>query len=401
MVRRRSTLDTSRRDGQPQSARYRRPDESSMTLAAPAENRREHGGLMSSAAAPVVRLTEFSPGGGCACKLPLARFERMFASLGQHLDGASGDLLVGAVEGDDAAAYRLDRERALVLTTDFFTPIVDDPHDWGAIAATNALSDVYAMGGKPLIAVNLTAWPADELPIELLAQVHSGAAKIAAEAGCLVVGGHTIEDPIPKYGMAVVGIAHPDRLLRIDRLVPGDVLVLSKPLGTGVIATAIKAERAHADWVAASLASMTRLNAEASAIALDCGLVAATDVTGFGLIGHLHRMVRASGCSAEIDATALPLLPGAREAVAAEFVPGGTRRNVDSLAPVVRVDADVPADIAVLAHDAQTAGGLLLAVGAQTDPAEVADRLRAAYPSTAIIGRVTAGPPGHLHLRAP
>lgn len=349
---------------------------------------------------PTVKLTSLSRGAGCACKLPLPKLETLFAALQDELDAASGDLLVGAVEGDDAAVYRLDSERALILTTDFFTPIVDDPNDWGRIAAANALSDVYAMGGMPLIAVNLTAWPADSLPMDLLAAVLSGGAGIAREAGCIVAGGHTIDDPIPKYGMAVLGIARPDRLFRIDRLVPGDILMLTKPLGTGVISTAIKNEGAQSEWVEASVASMTRLNADASMVAHDVGIVGATDVTGFGLLGHLHRMVRASGCAAEIDANSLPLLPGAREAVAAGFVSGGTRANIEHLAPVIEMDAAVPAELAVLAYDAQTSGGLLLGVPAEADAEVVVDRLRAKDLATAAVGRVTAGPAGHVRVRA-
>ena len=214
-------------------------------------------------------------------------------SLGPGVFGgaAAGDLLVGAAEGDDAAVLRLDDERALVLTTDFFTPIVDDAHDWGRIAAANALSDVYAMGGRPVMALNLTAWPGETLPLSLLADVLRGGASVAAEAGCLVVGGHTIDDPEPKYGMAVVGLAAPGRLFTIDAARPGDTLVLTKAIGTGVVATAHKRGGASDDVLAAAVASMTSLNAAASEAALACGVVAATDVTGFSLLGHLHRML--------------------------------------------------------------------------------------------------------------
>src|SRR5580704_17987434 len=213
------------------------------------------------------RLTSLSPGAGCACKLPLAKLEALFASMGDDVPAmgpASGDLLIGAAEGDDAAVLRLDDERALVLTTDFFTPIVDDPGDWGRIAAANALSDVYAMGGRPLFAVNLAAWPGDGLDIALLGQVLQGAAQVAGEAGCVIAGGHTIDDPVPKYGLAVVGLAHPDRLMTIDRAAPGDQLILTKPIGTGVIATAFKRGAPPPEVVKAAVASMTQLNAAAS-----------------------------------------------------------------------------------------------------------------------------------------
>ena len=191
---------------------------------------------MSTPAIGVPRLTSLSPGAGCACKLPLAKLEAMFASM-PPAAAAHGDLLIGAAEADDAAVLRLDDERALVLTTDFFTPIVDDPGDWGRIAAANALSDVYAMGGRPLFAVNLAAWPGDGLDVAILGQVLEGGAQIAAQAGCIVAGGHTIDDPVPKYGLAVVGLADPGRLMTIDRAAPGDQLIVTKPVGTGVIAT--------------------------------------------------------------------------------------------------------------------------------------------------------------------
>src|SRR6266545_4102123 len=206
-----------------------------------------------------VRLTTLSHGAGCACKLPLAALERLMETVGAGLDGgaaADGALLVGAAAGDDAAVYRIDDDRALVLTTDFFTPIVDDPRDWGRVAAANALSDVYAMGGRPLVALNLTAWPNATLPLELLAEVLRGGAEVAAEAGCLVVGGHSVDDPEPKYGMAVVGLADPAKLLTVDRAQPGDHLVLTKPVGTGVVATALKRGAADPADVAAAVASM-------------------------------------------------------------------------------------------------------------------------------------------------
>ena len=355
---------------------------------------------MSASVEPAVKLTSLSSGGGCACKLPLAQLESMFASLGTSMGAASGDLLVGAAEGDDAAAYRLDAERALILTTDFFTPIVDDAYDWGRVAAANALSDVYAMGGKPLLAVNLTAWPASDVPMELLSDVLRGGAAVAEEAGCLVAGGHTIDDPVPKYGMAVVGMAHPDRLFEIERLSAGDNLVLTKALGTGVIATAIKGGGADEAWAEAAISSMTRLNSEASALALEVGAQAVTDVTGFGLLGHLHRMARASGVAAEVDAAALPVLPGARDAVAAGFVPGGTRGNTDHLSEVVTLADDVPADLGILAHDAQTSGGLLVGLPAQQDPERFVRQLRDADLPAAHIGRVTDGTAGHIAVRA-
>jgi len=340
------------------------------------------------------RLTSLSPGAGCACKLPLAKLEQMFAAM-DPVGPASGDLLIGALEADDAAVLRLDEHRALVLTTDFFTPIVDDPEDWGRIAAANALSDVYAMGGRPLFAVNLAAWPADGLDIAVLGRVLSGGAQAAAAAGCFIAGGHTIDDPVPKYGLAVVGLADPDLLLRLDRAVPGNQLILTKAIGTGVIATAIKRGAPHAAVVRAAVDSMTLLNAGAAEAALAAGVRAATDVTGFGLLGHLHRMLAASGAAARIGATAVPLLPAAAGLAAAGYISGGTRANIERMRPVTRLDAAIPGELTVLLHDAQTSGGLLLAAPARTTAALLGD-LRSRGLPAALIGEVVAGQTGHI-----
>jgi selenide,water dikinase len=342
------------------------------------------------------RLTSLSPGAGCACKLPLAKLEAMFASM-PPAASAHGDLLIGAAEADDAAVLRLDDERALVLTTDFFTPIVDDPWDWGRIAAANALSDVYAMGGRPLFAVNLAAWPGDGLDIALLGQVLQGGAQVAAEAGCVIAGGHTIDDPVPKYGLAVVGLADPGALMTIDRAAPGDQLIVTKPVGTGVIATAVKRGAPPPEVVEAAVASMTALNAEASQAALAAAVKAATDVTGFGLLGHLHRMLAASGAAATVTAAAVPLLPGAWELAAAGFVSGGTRANTARISPFVNLDPAIPDDLAVLLYDAQTSGGLLLAVPAAAAGALLADLEARGLPA-ALIGEVVTGEPGHIDV---
>jgi selenide,water dikinase len=313
--------------------------------------------------------------------------------------GAGGDLLVGAAEGDDAAVLRLDDERALVLTTDFFTPIVDDARDWGRIAAANALSDVYAMGGRPVVALNLTAWPGTTLPLDLLAEVLRGGASVCASAGCLVVGGHTIDDPEPKYGMAVVGMASPSRLLTVDAARPGDTLVLTKALGTGVVATAHKRGAAPDDVLFAAVSSMTTLNAQASEAALGAGVAAATDVTGFSLLGHLHRMLRASGVRAVVSASAVPLLPGALSLTEAGYISGGTRNNMSYLEPFVSIDPVVPEPVAVLLQDAQTSGGLLLAT---SSPDILRDELTRRGVLAAVVGRVeeAAGSPGHIEVRA-
>jgi selenide,water dikinase len=254
------------------------------------------------------------------------------------------------------------------------------------------------MGGRPLIALNLTAWPGETLPLEILAEVLRGGAAVAAQAGCLVVGGHTIDDPEPKYGMAVTGLADPARLLTIDAARAGDTLVLTKPLGTGVIATAHKRGAAPADVLAAAVAWMTTLNAAPSEAALAAGLRAATDVTGFSLLGHLHRMLRASGVSAVLDAAAVPLLPGALELTAAGYVSGGTRNNMAYLEPWVRVDPGVPGPVAVLLQDAQTSGGLLLPA-----PASKLDALLAGLGEhgvlAAVVGRIEGGAAGEIDVR--
>ncbi len=299
------------------------------------------------------------------------------------------DLLVGAATGDDAAVWRLDADRALVITADFITPVVDDARTWGRIAAANSVSDVYAMGGRPLLALNLVGWNVDELPTELLGDVLAGAAEVAGECGFLTVGGHTVDDPEPKFGLAVVGEVHPDRILTNAGLRPGDALVLTKPLGVGIIATAIKRDLAPADVAAAAVASMTRSNAAACAEALAAGATGATDITGFGLLGHLGRMAEESGVDVTIDAGAVPLLPGARDLAEGGCVPGGSRRNLDWVAP--RLDAGGVDDITViLLADAQTSGGLLF--GAAPDEATTAvEHLNATGHQAAVVGRAEAG----------
>jgi selenide, water dikinase len=345
------------------------------------------------------RLTSLSHGAGCACKLPLASLEQLMAIVGGGFGPSGGDLMIGAAEADDAAVIRLDDSRALVLTTDFFTPIVDDPRDWGRIAAANALSDVYAMGGRPAVALNLTAWPGERLGMEVLAEVLRGGAEVASAAGCAVVGGHTVDDPEPKYGMAVVGFAHPGRLLTNDRARDGDVLVLTKPIGTGVVATAIKREGAAPQVIAAAVASMTALNEKASERALAFGVQAATDVTGFGLLGHLHRMLRASGVSGTVLASCVPLLPGALELAGRGFISGGTRANLEYLNAVVEIEHGVPDVLCVLLHDAQTSGGLLLAVPPGKAAALCEDLVRQGL-EAAEIGQVGPGPAGRIYVRA-
>jgi len=308
------------------------------------------------------------------------------------------DLLVGFDTADDAAVYRLRDDLALVVTTDFFTPIVDDPFDWGRIAATNALSDVYAMGATPLLALNLVAWPRETLPFELLAQVLDGGAAVARDAGCVIAGGHSIDDAEPKYGLAVVGTVDPRAVLTNAGAQPGDALVLTKPVGLGVISTAAKRDAATAAHVAAAIDVMTSLNAGARDAALEVGVHAATDVTGFGLLGHLREVCVASGVGAVVDSAAVPVIDGVWELLAAGMVAGGTQRNHAFVAPDVSF-GDAPELEQLLLADAQTSGGLLLAV-----PADRAERLCASCKENgtqvaAVIGEVTASNPGRIAVR--
>ena len=298
------------------------------------------------------RLTQYASGGGCACKIPPGELEQVVRGL---TGPASADLLVGLDDGDDAAVVRLDEHTAVVATADFFTPVVDDAYDWGRIAAANALSDVYAMGGRPLVAVNLVGWPRGTLPVELLGEVLRGGADVARLAACHVAGGHSIDDPEPKYGMAVTGIVDPRHLLRNDAAAAGLPLTLTKPLGLGVLNNRHKAT---GEVFAHAVASMVALNSEAAQAAVAAGARAATDVTGFGLLGHLYKMMRASGVTALLDAAAIPYLDGARDALAAGFVSGGTRRNLDWVRP--HLCSDVGEDELLLLADAQTSGGLLV-----------------------------------------
>ncbi|MFB9410700.1 selenide, water dikinase SelD [Dactylosporangium matsuzakiense] len=305
-----------------------------------------------------LRLTGYAHGGGCACKIPPGELEAVVAGLtGGGAPDGPGELLVGLDDGDDAAVVSIANGMAVVATADFFTPVVDDAYDWGRIAAANALSDVYAMGGRPVVAVNLLAWPREVLPMELAAEVLRGGLDIAREARCHVAGGHSVDDPEPKYGMAVTGLADPDRLLRNDRGRPGVPLTLTKPLGIGVLNSRHKAT---GEPFPHAVAAMTTLNRDASEAALAAGAVCATDVTGFGLLGHLHKLARASGVTAVVSAAAVPYLDGARAALADGFVSGGTRRNLDWVRPHLD-SGSVGEDELLLLADAQTSGGLLVA----------------------------------------
>lgn len=300
-------------------------------------------------------------------------------------------VLVGTSTSDDAAAYRLSDTVALVSTLDYFTPIVDEPRAFGAIAAANALSDVYAMGAEPLFALNIVGFARDKLPRSTLVEILLGGAEKAAEAGICIIGGHTIDDPEPKYGLAVTGTVHPDRIVRNVGARPGDAIFLTKPLGTGVLSTGIKRRLVNQPEIDEAIALMATLNKGAAYAMREVGANAATDVTGFGLLGHLSEMTLGSGVGAVIHSDAVPVLSAAKELARRQVVPGGTRSNQQWLAPHVVWDEDIDLVTRVLLCDAQTSGGLLIAV-----PSENADTLAAALqrqhvPVVARIGEIVAG----------
>jgi selenide, water dikinase len=327
-----------------------------------------------------VRLTQLSHGAGCACKLPAGSLREVLAALPRF---EAADLLVGHTALDDAAVWRVSDELAVVQTIDFFTPLVDDPYTFGRIAATNAFSDIYAMGGRPAFALNVVAFP-KTLPMELLGEILRGGADVARTAGAVVAGGHSIDDPEPKYGMAVTGFVHPDEVWTNSGGREGDVLVLSKPIGTGIVTTAVKRGEPDPEVVGAAVTSMTTLNAEAAEIVRAARPHAVTDVTGFGLVGHAREVADGAGLRAEIDFAAVRLLPGVRELIDEGHVPGGTRTNLDLAAGYTEFEAGLSESDRLLACDAQTSGGLLVAL-----PPERAEALP--WP---VIGRLAAGPAG-------
>jgi selenide,water dikinase len=299
------------------------------------------------------------------------------------------NLLVGLDIADDAAVYRLNDEQAVIATTDFFPPVVDDAYQFGAIAAANAMSDVYAMGGEVLFAINLAAFP-DDLDRSILTEILRGGAEKVAEAGGVVVGGHTVSDHEPKYGLAVTGLVHPQRILTKGAARPGDVLIVTKPLGTGVVTTALKREQAEAADVEAAIASMMRLNRVAAQVAQQIGVHAATDITGFGLLGHAYECANQGGVAFRFHTTAIPWLPGARRYAAERMFAGGLGRNRDYFGQWVTFAPEVTPDERALLFDPQTSGGLLLAV-----PPDRVEPLRAACrergQATWAIGQVLAG----------
>ena len=339
------------------------------------------------------RLTSFSHGAGCGCKLGPTDLEAVLGDL--SLPQLDPSVLVASDTGDDAAVVKLSDDQALVATLDFFTPIVDDPYDWGRIAATNALSDVYAMGARPFLTLNIAAWPVDDLPIEMLGQVLQGGIDVASKAGAAVLGGHTITDPEPKYGMVALGLAEPERIVRNSTVPAGARLFLSKPLGIGIVTTGHKRGVVSEELLRAAVELMTTPNDAASEAMVAAAAEAATDVTGFGLLGHLHRMLRASGVAARIDARAIPVLPGVLGLAGDDVVPGGTQRNRAYLRSSVDWgELGMPEQL-VLA-DAQTSGGLLIAA---RDP----DHLIREFDGRGVrwwdLGEAIGGAPGAIEIQ--
>jgi selenide,water dikinase len=343
-----------------------------------------------------IRLTQFAKRAGCAAKQPPDYLLSLLTGLPPIRDP---NVLVGHATADDAAVYRLSDDLALVLTTDFFTPIVDRPYDFGAVAAANALSDVYAMAGVPLAALSLVGFPSAALPSEVLAEILRGAAEKANEAGIAIVGGHTIETEEPIFGLAVVGRVHPRAVITNAGALPGDFLILTKPLGLGIITTAAKRGEDDMGAIAEAIAVMTTLNRDSSRVFAQAGARALTDVTGFGLLGHLRSLAAASHVSALVWADLVPILSPAREYVRRGIAPGGTHANRRFLSGWVTYDPDITDFEQLMLCDAQTSGGLLAAVSGGHAPEVVRELRSLGATSAALIGSIEPGEHGRIHVR--
>jgi selenide,water dikinase len=331
-----------------------------------------------------VRLTDYSHGAGCACKLGPDELSQVIGAVRDHAAARDANLLVGVESSDDAGVYDLGDGRAMVQTVDIFTPVVDDPGDWGRIAAANALSDVYAMGGSPLTALQYLAWPRDKLDFDLAREVVTGGLEMMGAAGCTVVGGHSIDSPEPTYGFAVTGMVGTDAFFPNSGAIPGDTLVLTKPLGIGIITTAIKRGKCPPDVGRRAIETMTTLNDVAGRSLALAAAHSATDVTGFGLLGHLREMCVASSVGAAVSVGAVPVLDGARDLLELGMWAGGSQRNLKSV--VEFVQSDVEEDDLRLLADAQTSGGLLVSI-----PQNSAERYLDLVPGSVEIGEITSG----------
>jgi selenide,water dikinase len=346
---------------------------------------------MNTPADQAIKLTSFSHGGGCGCKIaPGVLSEILKNSTGFPVPK---ELMVGIETADDAAVYKLNDEQALIATTDFFMPIVDDPFDFGRIAATNAISDVYAMGGTPIMALALVGMPVNKLPLETIGKIIQGGESICAEAGIPIAGGHTIDSVEPIYGLVVLGLVHPSRVKRNADARAGDVLILGKPLGVGVLSAALKKDKLDADGYAAMIANTTKLNKPGKALAELAGVHALTDVTGFGLLGHLLELARGAKLTARLDMERIPLLPGVAQLAHDGFFTGASGRNWDAYGLDVDLGAAITDTQRVLLTDPQTSGGLLVSC----DPGSVDEVLalfaREGFGHAAVIGRMEAGAP--------
>ncbi len=342
-----------------------------------------------------LRLTKLAKRAGCAAKHPPGFLLPLLGMLPPITDP---NVQVGSATADDAAVYKLNDDLALVLTTDFFTPIVDDPHDFGRVAAANALSDVYAMGGKPTAALSIVGFP-DNLPAKVLGDILAGAASIAAEAGINIVGGHTIKSEEPTFGLAVVGTIHPQKVLSNAGAKPGDALILTKPIGLGIISTAAKNDQDSMNAIGEAIQWMTTLNRAAAEVFTQHEVHALTDITGFGLLGHLRNITAASAVEAELSLQAVPVIPAARQYVDAGIAPGGTRANRKFLADWVSYDEALSEADQLLLCDAQTSGGLLAAVPQESAPAVLAALQQAGVPGQ-LIGRITRPGTGRITVSA-
>jgi selenide, water dikinase len=339
-----------------------------------------------------VRLTSLAHGGGCGCKLSPAVLREIMAAM--PAAGAFANLMVGTETSDDAAVWRLNETQALVATTDFFMPVVDDPFDFGRIAAANALSDIYAMGATPILALAIVGMPVDRLPAEVIGRVLAGGAAACAAAGIPIAGGHSIDSAEPIYGLVALGLVHPDAVMTNRGARDGDVLILTKALGVGVLSAAFKQQRLSADGYAALIASTTQLNTVGAELAGRPGVSAVTDVTGFGLLGHALEMSRGAGLTVELDAAAPALLPGVEALAQAGVRTGASMRNWASYGDSVRLDGDLPDWRRDLLTDPQTSGGLLIAVSPDEADAVRDLALSRGFAASRVVGGVRAGPAG-------
>jgi selenide,water dikinase len=341
---------------------------------------------------PPIKLTSFSHGGGCGCKIAPG-------VLAEILKNSSGfpvpkELMVGIETADDAAVYKLNEEQALIATTDFFMPIVDDPFDFGRIAATNAISDVYAMGGTPIMALALVGMPINKLPLEVIGQIIRGGEAICAEAGIPIAGGHTIDSVEPIYGLVVLGLVHPSRVKRNADAKAGDVLILGKPLGVGVLSAALKKDMLDAKGYSAMIENTTKLNKPGKALAKMDGVHALTDVTGFGLLGHLLELARGAKLAAQLDMATIPMLPGVEQLARDGYFTGASGRNWDAYGKDVRLSPAVTPAQQALLTDPQTSGGLLVSCDEASVGSVLALFAREGFAHAAVIGRMAEGVPG-------